>query len=100
MEKVCEPLDPVIPRMKDDMPIAGPINARRRGPPSLEATFEKLCPFGIDLLGEACGVQLRTEQLEKLLHQRIAIGPSNAPSGRREFVCERKMFLKQLAGGV
>ena len=29
-EKVCEPLDPVIPRMKDDMPIAGPINARRR----------------------------------------------------------------------
>ena len=62
--------------------------------------FEKLCPFGIDLLGESCGVQLRTEQLEKLLHQKIAIGPSNAPSGRREFVCERKMFLKQLAGGV
>ena len=30
VEKVCEPLDPVIPRMKDDMPIAGPINARRR----------------------------------------------------------------------
>ena len=30
VEKVCEPLDPVIPRMKDDMPIAGPINTRRR----------------------------------------------------------------------
>ena len=30
VEQVCEPLDPVIPRMKDDMPIAGPINARRR----------------------------------------------------------------------
>ena len=54
--------------------------------------------FGGDLLGEARGGQHQTKQLEKRWHQNIAIDLSNALCDH-EFVCERKMSLKQLANG-
>ena len=60
------------------------------GPTTVRSTFRTLHPFGGDLLGEACGDQLQTEQLKKRWHQNIAIDLSNALRGHIEFVCERE----------
>ena len=100
VEKIREPLDPVIPQMKDDMPIAGPINASRRahhGTKQLSKCYIHLVK--ISLVKRAVGGQHQTKQLEKWWHQNIAIDLSNALCDHKEIVCERKMFLKQLANG-